>query len=304
MVSVLLIPLVNMEGQASAPAAPTEPANVAQGAKDNAKSRTEKTVAPPVPVPGTKKSGLAGSNQAAMEAMARKQREATLAAMQASVDKQRASVSAGVAASIGKQALSAAKPPTPLAGSSFFNLPRLDPPPENSAASFTMPEATIADVACDPVPESEVAPILLEAAQREGLEPGLLTAVIQQESAFRPCAISKKGAQGLMQLIPSTAEQFGVKEPFDSKQNVDAGAKYLKELLTRYTGNLSLALAAYNAGPDKVDEAHGVPPIPETTAYVNEILGKLHIQPVAAIPAASSALAAPEMPGPPTPPNQ
>jgi soluble lytic murein transglycosylase-like protein len=82
-----------------------------------------------------------------------------------------------------------------------------------------------------------------------------------------------------MQLMPDTAGRFGVKDPFDPKQNVDAGAKYLKELLTRYSGNLGLALGAYNAGPNKVDEAGGIPAIPETTNYVNEILGRLGLQP-------------------------
>jgi soluble lytic murein transglycosylase-like protein len=216
-----------------------------------------------------------------METLARKQREATLAAMQASVDKQRASVSAGIAASIGKQASAA---PVAKADSSFFSLPPLAPPPAEVTTAFAMPEAPIADVICEPVPETDVAPLLLDAAQREGLEPRLLTAVIQQESAFRPCAVSQKGAQGLMQLMPSTVEQFGVNDPFDPKQNIDAGAKYLKELITRYTGNLSLALGAYNAGPGKVDEAGGVPPIPETTAYVNEILSKLAAPPTAPKP--------------------
>jgi soluble lytic murein transglycosylase-like protein len=78
-----------------------------------------------------------------------------------------------------------------------------------------------------------------------------------------------------MQLMPETVEKYGVKDPFDPKQNVDAGAKYIKELLTRYTGNLSLALSAYNAGPTTVDQAGGIPQIPETTNYVAEILKKL-----------------------------
>jgi soluble lytic murein transglycosylase-like protein len=216
-----------------------------------------------------------------MEALARKQRETTLAAMQASVDKQRASVSAGIAAAIGKQAPAA---PVKATDSSFFSLPPLAPPPANVTPAFAMPETPMPDIDCEPVPEADVAPVLLDAAQREGLEPRLLTAVIQQESAFRPCAISQKGAQGLMQLMPSTVEQFGVKDPFDVKQNIDAGAKFLKELLTRYSGNLSLALGAYNAGPGKVDEANGVPPIAETTAYVNEILSKLAAQPTAPKP--------------------
>jgi soluble lytic murein transglycosylase-like protein len=215
------------------------------------------------------------SSQAVMESLAQKQRQATLAAMQASVDKQRASASAAMASAIGKQG----SQPASGGNGSFFNLPPLIAPAERAAASFAMPESTIADVDCEAVPEANIAPDLLGAAQREGLEPKLLTAVIQQESAFRPCAISQKGAQGLMQLMPDTAGRFGVKDPFDAKQSIDAGAKYLKELLTRYSGNVALALGAYNAGPDKVDQAGGVPPIPETTAYVNEILGKLGLPP-------------------------
>jgi len=152
-------------------------------------------------------------------------------------------------------------------------------------------------VDCDAVPETSVAPILLEAAQREGLDAKLLTAVIQQESAFRPCAVSDKGAQGLMQLMPETSARLTVKDPFDAKQSIDGGAKYLKELLTRYSGNLALALGAYNAGPEKVDQAGGaIPNIPETTSYVNGILTKLGMQPPAA--------AAPADPVPPTPPQQ
>jgi soluble lytic murein transglycosylase-like protein len=158
------------------------------------------------------------------------------------------------------------------------------PPPGNprgldaTGAPFEV-AATLPGLYCDPVPETDIALIVLDAAQREGLEPRLLTAVIQQESAFRPCAVSEKGAQRLMQLMPATAEQFGVKDPFDIQENIGAGARFLKELLTRYTGDLSLALGAYNAGPAKVDEAGGVPAIPETTAYVREILCKLATPP-------------------------
>ena len=207
-----------------------------------------------------------------MEKAAQKQRESTIAAMQSSIDKQRASVAKGLAASVGKQA----SPIAASASGSFFNLPPLSPPPPPVAMEPAMPEATLPDVVCDPVPETSIAPILLEAAQREGLEPRLLTAVIQQESAFRPCAVSQKGAQGLMQLMPDTSTQLGVKDPFDPKQNIDAGAKYLKELIGRYSGNLAVALGAYNAGPAKVDEAGGVvPPIPETTDYVKQILDRL-----------------------------
>jgi len=201
------------------------------------------------------------------DALAQKQRETTLAAMQASIEKQKAAVAASVTASIGKQGQSLAPK------DSFFTLAPLAPPPQAVAAQASMP-----DIACDPVPEESVAPILMGAAQRESLDPKLLTAVIEQESGFRPCAISDKGAQGLMQLMPDTSDRFSVKDPFDSKQNIDAGAKYLKELITKYSGNLGLALGAYNAGPDAVDQAGGIPNIPETADYVKSILTKLGLQ--------------------------
>ncbi|HLM99412.1 MAG TPA: lytic transglycosylase domain-containing protein [Bryobacteraceae bacterium] len=202
------------------------------------------------------------------DAVVQKQRETTLAATQTAVEKQKAAVAASIAASIGKQGQS-------LAGKdSFFTLAPLTPPQPQAATA--MP-----DVSCDPVPEDTVAPFVLGAAQRESLDPKLVTAVIQQESGFRPCAISDKGAQGLMQLMPDTADRFSVKDPFDAKQNVDAGAKYLKELITKYSGNLALALSAYNAGPETVDKAGGIPNIPETTDYVKAILTKLGIEPPA-----------------------
>ena len=221
------------------------------------------------------------------ETLADRQRQVTVAAMQASVDKQRAAIAAGMAASMGKQPAGKAGAATPDA---FFMLPPLpaSPPlipmqnargPELADAPFEAAYIAQPGLYCDPVPETELAPIVLDTAQREGLDPRLLTAVIQQESAFRPCAVSQKGAQGLMQLMPATAEQFGVKDSFDIQENIGAGAKLLKGLLTRYTGDLSLALGAYNAGPGKVDEAGGVPAIPETTNYVREILRKLAIPP-------------------------
>jgi len=243
-------------------------------------SLTAQTPAAPPPTPPASKTSL--------ETITQKQRETTLAAMQAAVEKQKAAVKASVAASIGKQGQS-------LAGNdSFFTLAPLTPPQPQ-------PSVSMPDVACDPVPEESVAPVLLGAAQRESLDPKLLTAVIQQESGFRPCAISDKGAQGLMQLMPDTADRFSVKDPFDTKQNVDAGAKYLKELITKYSGNLALALSAYNAGPETVDKAGGVPDIPETTDYVKSILTKLGIE----LPAAKTdAPAAITDPVPPAAPQQ
>jgi soluble lytic murein transglycosylase-like protein len=126
--------------------------------------------------------------------------------------------------------------------------------------------------------DAVAAPLIDGAAQQAGVDSKLLRAVIDRESAFRPCATSPKGAQGLMQLMPATAEELNVDDPFDPKQSIDAGAKYLKQLLDRYKGDVPQALAAYNAGPSAADLAKGVPEIPETRAYVDAILQKLGIK--------------------------
>jgi len=110
-----------------------------------------------------------------------------------------------------------------------------------------------------------------EAAERHNVDPALVRAVIETESNWNPMAKSRKGAMGLMQLIPSTAIRFGVNDAFSPKQNVDAGVHYLKMLLERYNGNLDLALAAYNAGEGAVDRAHGVPTYRETRNYVQRV---------------------------------
>jgi soluble lytic murein transglycosylase-like protein len=107
------------------------------------------------------------------------------------------------------------------------------------------------------------------------LDPYLVMGLIRQESGFDPHATSRANARGLMQLLPQTAAQFGVKDVFDPEENVNAGAHYLRDLLAKYRGNLPLALAAYNAGPEMVDRYGGVPPFPETQNYVREITSKL-----------------------------
>jgi soluble lytic murein transglycosylase-like protein len=139
--------------------------------------------------------------------------------------------------------------------------------------------AVDASADCDPIPDPYASAILGYAATTHQLEPKLLRALILQESGFRPCAVSTKGAQGLMQLMPATAQQFGVTDAMDPKQNVDAGAKYLKQLLDKYKGDVPLALAAYNAGPNAVDNAGGVPEIKETRDYVEAIARVLGISP-------------------------
>jgi len=109
------------------------------------------------------------------------------------------------------------------------------------------------------------------AATRYGLDPGLLRAVVAAESAFDHLAISKKGARGLMQLMPETARRYGVRDVHDPEANLEAGVVYLRELIGRFGGDVTLALAAYNAGPEAVARYGGVPPYEETQSYLSRI---------------------------------
>ena len=113
--------------------------------------------------------------------------------------------------------------------------------------------------------------IVRDAADRHNVDPALVKAVINQESGWNAGAVSRKGAIGLMQLIPGTAQRFGAGNPFDPAQNVEAGTTYLKSLLDRYNNNLSLSLAAYNAGEHAVDLNGGVPAYRETQQYVQKV---------------------------------
>ena len=120
-------------------------------------------------------------------------------------------------------------------------------------------------------PGDRIDKIVNDAAARHEVDPALVKAVINTESGWNPAAISRKGAVGLMQLIPGTAQRFGVGNPFDPAQNVEAGTSYLKTLLDRYNGDLSKSLAAYNAGEGVVDRVGGVPWYPETQRYVRKV---------------------------------
>ena len=121
-----------------------------------------------------------------------------------------------------------------------------------------------------------------DASAKNNIDPHLIMSLIRAESAFHPNAISRKGAQGLMQLMPQTASQLGIQNALDPVANVEGGTLYLRQLLDRYDNNLIKALAAYNAGPERVDQYRGVPPYAETRAYVAKIIRDFNRQKLAA----------------------
>jgi soluble lytic murein transglycosylase len=114
--------------------------------------------------------------------------------------------------------------------------------------------------------------IIREASRSHGIQFGLIKALIHAESNFNPSAISRAGAMGLMQIMPANLNEFGVSDPFNPRDNVMGGTRYLKSLLEKYNSNLTLTLAAYNAGPGAVDKYKTIPPYPETEQYVEKVL--------------------------------
>ncbi len=158
--------------------------------------------------------------------------------------------------------------------------------PARSSESFPGPVRFSGEAAWDSAPPAErgerirsaLRPYwsaIVEAATAAGLSPHLVGAVVWAESAGNPQAVSRAGAQGLMQLMPATARELGVTDPFDPEQNLQAGSRYLRQMLDRFR-SLPLALAAYNAGPGRVERSGGVPPIAETRAYVRRVLELYH----------------------------
>ncbi len=184
--------------------------------------------------------------------------------MRAAIEKQRAAV-AKQRESVRKQAETAG----------VWLVPLMPSPVEPEASAVASGTAT---QACDPIAEETVGPLIAGAAKTHGVDPRLVRAVIDQESRFYPCALSPKGAIGLMQLMPETARELGVEDPFDAKSNIEAGTKYLKQMLDRFTA-LPTALAAYNIGPAAVAQVGGTPAVQETTDYVKAILQKLQATP-------------------------
>jgi len=131
-----------------------------------------------------------------------------------------------------------------------------------------------------PVPDDSLLPLIDRNAGSQQLDPRLVKAVIQVESGYNPRALSKAGAMGLMQLMPETARDLAVRNPYDPDENLRGGTAYLRQLLDRFKGSVELALAAYNAGPEPVERHGGIPPYAETRDYVRHILSLYMGRPV------------------------
>ena len=128
----------------------------------------------------------------------------------------------------------------------------------------------------NPLNVQDIDEVVSAASTRNNIPANLIKSVISVESGFNPNAISRKGAQGLMQLMPETALEMGVKNPFDPSENVEGGARYLRNLLGLFHNDVPKALAAYNAGPQRVEQYHGVPPYPQTVDYVSRVIRNLN----------------------------
>jgi soluble lytic murein transglycosylase-like protein len=152
----------------------------------------------------------------------------------------------------------------------------------NSRASQVrseIPAQSTAAKSAEPLSDLKLKPVrqaIRQEAGRARVDPKLVRAIIKVESDGNPRAVSSKGAQGLMQLVPATARRFGVDNPFDPRQNIHGGVTYLRYLLGRFKGNVPLTLAAYNAGEQRVIQNGGIPPIPETQNYVRKVTALYH----------------------------
>jgi soluble lytic murein transglycosylase-like protein len=185
-------------------------------------------------------------------------------------------------------------------GSSYVDVRTADIEHFEAAAPDLAPPVATAAVKKPIVPASEfparpttdLNAVVNAASGRYRLDPDLVNSVIKAESGFNAHAVSPKGARGLMQLMPGTASQLGVRNAFDAQANVEGGTKYLRELLERYNFDLVKALAAYNAGPERVEQFGGVPPFHETRAYVARIVKDFNKKKLSQKPAGTASSAA------------
>ena len=193
-------------------------------------------------------------------------------------------------------------------GSSFIDVPTAEivqiehdmtpaPAPPPAPATLTTPPVPVATPAVPVRSNSspvDVTRVVTDISGRYRLDPDLVNSVIRAESGFKVHAVSPKGAQGLMQLMPGTASKLGVPDAFDPEANVDGGTRYLRELLERYNFDLIKALAAYNAGPHRVEQYGGVPPYLETRRYVASIVRDFNRKKLAQQKAAKTAVSKPQ----------
>lgn len=177
---------------------------------------------------------------------------------------------------------------TTATGNSYVDIPTAQI--DHFEPDLTPPPAAPAAVTKTPVPAPKtLAEMVNSASDAHNIDPDLINSVIHAESGFNARAVSPKGARGLMQLMPKTATELGVTNSFDPNANVDGGTKYLRELLERYDYDMVKALAAYNAGPQRVDQYHGVPPYYETRVYVAKIVRDFNNKKLAERKAAAAA---------------
>ena len=171
-------------------------------------------------------------------------------------------------------------PPKPII------LPQAPPSPATRSSTFALAASVVAAAAH---PELDLQELLTRAGAEHNIDVELLASVIHTESGYNVRAVSRAGARGLMQLMPSTARTYGAHDAFKPDENIAAGTAFLDEMLKRYNDNLALALAAYNAGPAAVERYHGVPPFRETRAYVTRVINEFYRRKIALGGAANSA---------------
>lgn len=153
----------------------------------------------------------------------------------------------------------------------FVNQARVAPTPRKAASSASQSRSADSPNLSSKLGRPSLDRVIQQSASRHQVDPDLVRAIVRVESNFDPYAVSLRGAQGLMQLIPATAQRFGVRDAFDPRANLEGGVRYLRYLIDLYGGDLELALAAYNAGENAVSRYNGVPPYRETRNYLRKI---------------------------------